>query len=402
MRRRSGFAAGTWPACVKAFRVAGWAVLLACLAGCIGSARRSSSGGGGSEGDCSTSPFPGLAFKAPTNMLQHPADSSRWFVAERAGRVQVVDSATPCTVSGYGDISAQVDTNGEGGLLGMAFHPDYPDTPEVFLSYTVTSSPLRSIVSRFTESGGVLDEGTEDPILTLEQPQSNHNGAPIAFGPDGYLYIGFGDGGGGGDEHGTIGNGQDLTALLGKLLRIDVDGGAPYAIPPSNPFATPTLGEQPEIYAYGLRNPWRLSFDRNTGDLWLADVGQGSWEEVDRVTAGANLGWRVMEGAHCYNPSTGCDMTGKVLPVAEYSHSVGCSISGGYVYRGSKFPALFGRYVYGDFCSGRIWGVPSSGGAPVQVADTNLSIVGFAEGADGELYVLDIASGRIYRLVPDS
>ncbi len=244
--------------------------------------------------------------------------------------------------------------------------------------------------------GQTLDPTSEQIILSVDQPFGNHNGGGIAFGNDGYLYIGFGDGGSGGDP---LGNGQNTNTLLGAFLRIDVDGSAPYTIPPDNPFAAG--GGRPEIYAYGFRNPWRWSFDRGTGDLWAGDVGQGLWEEVDRVALGGNYGWDIMEGSQCYNAAS-CDSAGMLPPIAEYSHAEGCSVTGGYVYRGADIPQLEGTYVYGDYCSGRIWGVfynPAGGPFSQVLLDSGRVISSFAEGHDGELYLLDYTQGSIYRLV---
>jgi len=228
----------------------------------------------------------------------------------------------------------------------------------------------------------------------VDQPFLNHNGGQIAFGPDGLLYVGLGDGGSGGDP---LGHAQDTSTLLGSILRIDVDRGTPYAVPPDNPFAAG--GGRPEIFAWGLRNPWRWSFDRETGELWCGDVGQNRWEEVDRIRRGGNYGWNVREGAHCF-ASAECDSAGLIEPVAEYSHDEGCSITGGYVYRGATLPQISGAYVYGDFCSGRIWGLFSAGGgalAPRLLAESGLQISSFAEDHDGELYVVDYGGG-IHRL----
>lgn len=319
---------------------------------------------------------------------------------------------SPATAGTFVDITSRVRSGGEMGLLGMAFHPNFPTDNRVFLSYTNGTAPLVSRISSFqsTDAGVTLDAASESILLTIDQPETNHNGGHIAFGPDGYLYIGIGDGGGGGDNHGDRGNGQRLTTLLGKLLRIDVDGAAPYAIPPTNPFASnavcPSAGrassECPEIYAYGLRNPWRWSFDRVNGELWLADVGQGNWEEVNQVTLGGNYGWRCREGAHDYNPSTpGCSAGGLIDPVTEYNHTLGSSITGGYVYRGPQTTGLTGRYLFGDFGSGRIWAwIAESAGQlrePTELLDTGLNISSFGEGNDGELYVVHYG-GELHKI----
>lgn len=360
-------------------------------------------------------PFPDLpAFAQPVALLQAPDDGGAWYVVERAGRVRVFD-ADPA-VDGFDtfvDIAARVnDGPDEAGLLGMAFHPNFgalgqPHDDEVFLSYTAGN--LVSRISRFTLDAAdpsVLDPDSEEILLTVDQPFGNHNGGNLVFGPDGFLYIGFGDGGSAGDP---FGNAQDPRRLLGSMLRIDVDGAAPYAIPGDNPFAGNGLCDDgaglapcPELFAWGLRNPWRWSFDRETGALWVADVGQSSFEEIDLVERGGNYGWNVREGAHCYEPPSGCDPSGLVDPVAEYGRGLGRSVTGGYVYRGSAIPALTGRYVFADFASGRIFGLfPSSGGGfdRQELLDTALGIPSFGEAVDGELYLLDLYGGGIRQIV---
>ncbi len=299
----------------------------------------------------------------------------------------------------FADIGDRVEAGpSEAGLLGMTFDPDFASNGLVYLSYT-RGAPLTSVLSRFSShDGGLsLDAASEEVLLEVPQPYGNHNGGQIAFGPDGYLYFGLGDVGAGGDPHG---NGQNTETLLGAMLRLDVGGPSPYTIPPDNPFAGG--GGRPEIYAYGLRNPWRWSFDRQTGVLWVGDVGQDEWEEIDLVAAGDNLGWNLWEGSHCFTPSA-CRSEGVVMPVAEYSHEFGCSVTGGYVYHGKAIPGLYGHYLYGDFCSGRIWELDSGN---IQVGPRILLLSGkriasFAEDRDGELYLLDYASGGIFRLVAE-
>lgn len=359
--------------------------------------------------------FTNLTFTSPIAMLQAPGDASRWFVVEQGGRVRVFPNQSSVSAfTPFVDISGPVVSGGEQGLLGMAFHPDFPANPRVYLSYTTGSGQLVSRVSEFrtTDNGVTLDPATERVLLVVNQPESNHNGGHIAFGADGFLYIGFGDGGGGGDDHGTIGNGQNPRTLLGKLLRIDVNvSSGLYGIPGSNPFSGGAqcgvngTGAQtcPEIFASGFRNPWRWNFDRDTQDLWLADVGQGAWEEVNRVTIGGNYGWRCREGAHDYPPGAVCGSPSNLIsPVAEYSHSAGVSITGGYVYRGSAMPSLVGRYFFGDFGSGNIWNIARDSAPTLQVTagqalDSGLSISSFGQGEDGELYVVDY-NGGLYRL----
>jgi uncharacterized repeat protein (TIGR03806 family) len=352
--------------------------------------------------------YTNLSFAAPIAMLQAPNDNSRWFVVEQGGAVFQFPVSNPVKQS-FIDITGRVDGGGEMGLLGMAFHPNFPTDPRVFLSYTNEDAGRESRISSFRtlDDGATLDPGTEHILLTVDQPEANHNGGNIAFGPDGLLYIGFGDGGGGGDNHGSIGNAQRLTTLLGKMLRINVgsDPNATSYTVPANPFfdaanagdhcppAGRASGNCPEIFAWGFRNPWRWSFDRLNGALWVADVGQGTWEEVDQVTINNNYGWRCREGAHDFNTS-GCGAGGGLIdPVAEYDHSLGSSITGGYVYRGTQSTNLVGRYLFGDFGSGRIWAwIPESASQPrepTQLLDTGLGISSFGQANDGELYVVN-------------
>jgi glucose/arabinose dehydrogenase len=342
--------------------------------------------------------FPELEFDKPLAFVPAP-EGEAWYVVEQRGvvmRIALGNGAATVFV----DIRDRVDDGpSEAGLLGMAFHPRFVENGTVYLSYTRDGSPLVSYLSAFTsrDGGRTLDPDSERIVLTLDQPYGNHNGGNVVFGPDGYLYIGFGDGGSGGDPHG---NGQNTETLLGALLRIDVDAAAPYGIPPDNPFAE--RGGRPEIFAYGLRNPWRFSFDRESGALWLADVGQSGWEEIDLIERGGNYGWNIREGAHCYR-SDECRTEGLIEPVAEYSHDEGCSVTGGYVYRGQAIPALKGAYLYADYCSGRLWGLfrdaASGGYAPRLLLETELRVSSFGEGLDGELYLVGHGDGGIYRIV---
>ncbi len=357
--------------------------------------------------------FPNLTFNRPLVFIQAPGNTSRWYVVEQAGVVKVFanDQATG-TATDFIDIRSWVNSGGEKGLLGMAFHPDFQNNGYVYLSYTAGN--LESRISRFTspDGGQSLDPASEVIILSVTQPYGNHNGGHIAFGPDGYLYIGLGDGGSGGDP---AGNGQNTKTLLGAMLRIDVNvsatdwsAGIRYSIPSSNPFASSASCAAegcPEIYAWGLRNPWRWSFDSGTGDLWLADVGQNQWEEVDLIELGGNYGWNIREGAHCYGGGA-CITIALNEPVAEYDHSNGdFSITGGYVYRGSASPGLLGKYLFGDFGSGRIWSLDyynDPAAAAVELIDTTYNISSFAQGHDGELYVLSYYSGEIFHIVESS
>ena len=304
------------------------------------------------------------------------------------------------------DLSDRIEAGGERGLLGLAFHPDFAANGRVFVHYSRRGDGA-TVISELAASA---DRGTADPaseriLFTHEQPFANHNGGQIAFGPDGYLYIGLGDGGSGGDP---LGNGQNLQVLLGKILRIDIDGSPAankqYAIPATNPYAPegrdPGAG-LPEIWAFGLRNPWRFSFDRDTGDLYIGDVGQGSWEEIDRQpgdsAGGENYGWNFLEGSHCY---TYCDTITAVAPVAEYNHEADCSVTGGYVYRGSRQPALVGSYLFSDYCSGTIWTLAADGGlTPLPLFHSGLNVSSFGESEDGEIYLVDISDGGLYRIV---
>lgn len=353
--------------------------------------------------------FTQLSFSQPVALKQAPGANSRWYVAEQSGVIRVFDnnqnaSAAPIAL----DISARVDSSfSESGLLGMAFHPSFPGIPEIFVSYTRTGSPLVSHVSRFlTVNGGVtFVPGSEEIILTVIQDNSNHNGGDIAFGPDGFLYMSFGDGGGGGDPND---NAQNLNNMLGTIARVDVDGGTPYAIPALNPFFGNALCVQgsgaascPETFAWGLRNPWRISFDSATGDLWAGDVGQGAWEEVDRIVNNGNYGWDDREGAHCFEPASGC-ATGSTDPITEYDRALGASITGGYVYRGTAVPDLVGQYVFGDFISGRLFSVPADSQtfvAASELLDSALQFSAFAEDTDGEMYVLHYSGGTIHQIV---
>lgn len=337
--------------------------------------------------------------------LAHAGDGSgRLFVVERAGRIRSID-ATTSAASMFLDISDRVrSTDSEQGLLGLAFHPNFIGNGFFYVNYINSAGNTR--VSRFKAptTPGPVNPNSEEVILALIQPAGNHNGGHLAFGPEGYLFIGTGDGGGGGD---TFRNGQNGQTLLGAMLRLDVDTSSPYAIPTNNPFVGDARVRD-EIWAVGLRNPWRYSFDRLTGGLYIADVGQNDFEEVNFQPAsslgGENYGWPLMEATHCFASGTACNQNGLTQPVHEYNHSEGCSITGGYVYRGAETP-MAGVYVFGDFCSGRIWGLFSGdGSAPVveQLGQFGILIASFGEDESGELYVLDKGStsddGSLYRL----
>jgi glucose/arabinose dehydrogenase len=341
-----------------------------------------------------------VEFSLPVALLQTPQQTPHWYVVEKGGRVvRVAGEGAAARTALFVDISDRVDAGpNEAGLLGMAFPPAFADNGQVYLSYT-RGGPLTSVLSRFSSRDGglTLDAASEEVLLEVPQPFGNHNGGQIAFGPDGYLYYGLGDGGAGGDP---LGHGQNTQTLLGAMLRLDVNGPRPYAIPPDNPFAGG--GGRPEIYAWGLRNPWRWSFDRHSGKLWVGDVGQNAWEEIDLVSRGDNLGWNLWEGNHCFTPEA-CSREGVVMPVAEYSHALGCSVTGGYVYRGKAAPARFGKYIYGDFCSGTVWELDGGNvqAGPRVLLQSGLRISSFAEDRNGELYLLDYGSGGIFRLVAE-
>lgn len=351
--------------------------------------------------------FPHLSFERPVGVYAPPDGSSRLFVLEQAGVIRSFpdDSAT-AEAPVFLDIRMYVDDGGnEEGLLGLAFHPDFSANGRFYVDYTAPD-PDRTVVAEYRvdpadPAGGQPEE--MKVILEVDQPYSNHNGGQIAFGPDGFLYIALGDGGSGGDPHG---NGQDPSTLLGSILRIDVDrssAGRAYGIPEDNPFAGNGQGLREEIFAYGLRNPWRFSFDFSTGDLWAGDVGQNRIEEVDLVEAGGNYGWNIMEGSSCFEPSSGCDRADLILPVAEYTHDMGISVTGGFVYRGSQVPALEGRYVYADFGSGRIWTLDAANPEEPdvrQILRTGLSISSFGLDSRGEL-LLCAFDGKIYRFHPE-
>jgi glucose/arabinose dehydrogenase len=348
--------------------------------------------------------FPDLSFQEMTNLVQPDGTSDLIFVTEQRGIINAFSANNPQQAGTFLDIKDRVNRGGnEEGLLGLAFDPDYQGNGYFYVYYSA-DNPRRSVLSRFSldqQDTDVADPESEIIIMEVEQPYSNHNGGQIAFGPDGYLYIGLGDGGSAGDPEA---NGQNLGTLLGSILRIDVSelsGPGDYEIPADNPFVD-TTGARAEIWAFGLRNPWRFSFDLETGLLWAGDVGQGSWEEIDIIAKGANYGWNIMEGLHCYSPASGCDQSGLTLPIAEYDHSQGrCSVTGGYVYRGDQIPSLQGYYIYGDYCSGDIWALAYDGNVVTEnmlLTESGLSITSFGEDLAGNLYILD-REGGIYTLV---
>ncbi len=318
--------------------------------------------------------------------------SGRLFVVEQAGRIRIVENGAVLERP-FLDLTELVKSGGERGLLGLAFHPGFKANGRFFVDYTREPDGA-TVIAEY--HAAAMNPNRADPLgrllLTVAQPFANHNGGMLAFGPDGDLYIGLGDGGSGGDPGNRA---QNPNELLGKILRIDIDGARPYAIPADNPFAKG--GGRAEIYALGLRNPWRFAFDRADGRLLTGDVGQNRVEEIDVIERGGNYGWPILEGPLCYRPKAGCDRTGLAPPVADYRHDRGrCSITGGYVYRGSALPELVGTYLYGDFCSGEIFGLRQ--GVTSVLLDTDLQIASFGEDRNGEVYVVDLR-GAVYRIV---
>jgi len=335
-------------------------------------------------------------FSRPVQMTHAGDGSGRLFVVEQGGRIRLIDDGEVADTA-FLDISDRVSCCGERGLLGLAFPPGFSSKGHFYVNYTDASGDTVVARYRVTSDASRADATSEEVILTIDQPYSNHNGGQLAFGPDGFLYIGTGDGGSGGDPQN---NAQNRLSLLGKILRIDVESGEdPYAIPESNPFAG-LDDAQPEIWALGVRNPWRFSFDNGTGDLYIADVGQTDWEEIHvqpvSSPGGENYGWRILEGSHCYE-SDPCDTAGLELPVFEYDHSLGCSVTGGFVSRSGRWPRLDGVYLFGDYCSGRVWGLRRAGDGWESrlLAETGLSISAFGIDEQRAVYVLDYGSGAV-------
>jgi glucose/arabinose dehydrogenase len=342
--------------------------------------------------------------EAPVDVANAGDGSGRLFVVEQAGRIRVIKDRT-ALAEPFLDITDRIASGGERGLLGLAFHPDYPADPRFFVDYTDRDG--NTVISQFQVSPtdpNLADQDSETILLHIDQPFANHNGGAVVFGPDGMLYIGMGDGGSAGDPQG---NGQRLDTLLAKVLRIDVNvqrGNAiPYLIPPDNPFVA-NAQAQPEIWLTGLRNPWRMRFDRATGDLWIGDVGQNAWEEIDVAragTSGQNYGWNRMEGFHCYQPATACDQTGLTMPVAEYGHGDGCAVIGGVVVRDPRQGRLDGGYLFGDACSDNLWLMSPAGDArrePTIVARLGRTLSSIGEGEDGTVYATSLSPGELLRL----
>ncbi|MCW3467447.1 PQQ-dependent sugar dehydrogenase [Chitinophaga nivalis] len=363
-------------------------------------------------------------FISPVNMAVPGDGSNRLFFCQKEGQVWIVQQGKQLTQPFLDVSSDMVKVNAaydERGLLGMAFHPDFKRNRKFYVYYSApVANPVKNVLNHksrlveFTASAGnpnIADPASKRILLEIDQPESNHNGGQLAFGKDGYLYVALGDGGGAGDKHGAAGNGQNLGTLLGKIIRIDVNG-TPYKVPADNPFVK-TAGAKPEIWAYGLRNPWRFSFDRVTHQLFTGDVGQDIYEEIDIITKGGNYGWRIMEGYHDFKVPAGTDKSKLIAPIHEYDHNLGISITGGYVYRGKAIPALTGQYVFGDY-NGKAFVLAPKGNKwersdlvfSNRPAD-NLQILSWGEDEQGELYMLTSAStsagfkGAVYKLVKD-
>ena len=338
-----------------------------------------------------------LGFQAPND------GTGRLFVVEQGGTLRVIQNGALMAVP-FLDISAKVTSGGEMGLLGVAFHPAFAQNGRFFVHYDRTvGTQAQSVIAEYARSvanPNLADPNSERILLTVNQPFPNHKGGQMNFGPDGFLYIGLGDGG---SEDDPQGNGQNTQTMLGKILRIDVNtttATTQYGIPPDNPFVNG--GGLPEIFAFGLRNPWRFSFDTATGRLFVGDVGQDKFEEVDIVARGNNMGWNTMEGMHCFNPPSGCNMTGLTLPIAEYGHNEGNAVMGGYVYHGAAMPSLQNVYVFGDFGSGTIWTLTQSSSGQwtrATLLSTGRSISSFGQDTAGEIYAVDY-SGSVLKLTP--
>ena len=341
----------------------------------------------------------------PLDLQSVPSDAERLYVVEQGGRIRVVRN-DQLQAAAFLDVSGRISTGGERGLLGLAFHPQFATNRRFFLNYTNPAGDTHIAEFRAT-SADAADPGSERVLLVVSQPFANHNGGGLAFDNSGRLLIALGDGGSGGDPQN---NGQRLDTLLGKIARIDVNAGAPYALPADNPFLT-TAGARGEIWAYGLRNPFKIAIDRPTGDLYIGDVGQNRIEEIDVGLAarrgGENYGWRITEGTQCFNPASGCDRSGLTPPIYEYSHSEGCSVTGGVVYRGCRVPELAGTYFFGDYCSGLVRSFRFANGQIGELRDWTSSTRGvnaptsFGLDAAGEVYVVDY-DGEVYRLEPGS
>lgn len=381
-------------------RFAGALVALLLVTGCAGNDPFSAS----------TPPNLGLqllvsGLNAPLGLEQPNDGSNRLFVVEQGGTIRIVQNGTILPQL-FLNISSKVVAGGEMGLLGLTFHPDFQQNGKFYVNYVRSQSgQIQSVIAEYTASpanANTVDPASERILLTVDQIGNfpNHKAGQLAFGPDGFLYFGLGDGGSEGDP---FGHGQNTQTLLGKMMRIDVNATSPglqYRIPPDNPFVSG--GGLPEIWAFGFRNPWRFSFDRPTGRLFAGDVGADSFEEVDIVQKGENYGWNIMEGFHCFNPPSGCNMTGLTLPIAEYSHAEGNAVIGGFVYHGPSIPTLQGAYVFGDLGTGKIWALQETSPnvfTRTLLATTGKTISSFGQDLSGELYLVDYGGGSVFRIV---
>ncbi len=347
----------------------------------------------------SAGPLPHIGLRLIASYLDEPTyithagdGSGRLFILERRGKIRVIEN-DQMPAEPFLDITDQVYSDGyiEQGLLGLAFHPDFPDDPRFFVYYSVENNDTVLVSYEVSPDLRQGDKSTATVLLTIPQPFTNHNGGQVAFGPDGYLYLALGEGG--------LSKDPGPDSLLGKILRLDIDSGDPYSIPEDNPFID-NPDYRPEIWALGLRNPWRFSFDRQTGDLYIADVGQNLFEEIDfepgDSPGGNNYGWPIMEGYHCYESET-CDSTGLTFPITEYGRESGCSVTGGYVYRGGQYPEFDGLYIYADYCTGTFWTLRPEY-KPAELFDTILNVSSFGEDEAGEIYVVNFV-GDVYKLV---
>ena len=342
---------------------------------------------------------------SPLYLTAPPGDLNRLFIVEQTGAIRIVKNGALLPTP-FLDISDRISAGGEQGLLGLAFYPDYANSGRFIVHYTNPAGDTHLSIFQVSGDPDLADAASEQVILTADQPYANHNGGQVAFGPDGFLYLGLGDGGAANDPEGRA---QNLSDLLGSILRVDVQSGTSYTVPGDNPFVG-QAGIQPEVWSYGLRNPWRFSFDRATGDLYIADVGQDRYEEVDVAAAsegggkGVNYGWNITEGDHCLGGGE-CNQTGLTAPDFEYEHAQGCSITGGYVYRGAAVPAIQGLYFYGDFCQGWVRSFRYAAGSVTEVTDwpslrPGGPVLSFGEDAAGELYVMS-SSGGVFKVIRD-
>ena len=379
-------------------------LLIACGNGKDGSGNPVTPDPAGAISYVATEAFPGLKFSDPVELVNAKDGSNRLFVVEQEGTIRFFNAGQKPTASTlFLDIKSKVKSGGEMGLLGLAFHPNFKTNGFIYVNYT-RDNPRESVVARYkvaNPASGAADPQSETILLTYAQPYSNHNGGSVHFGPDGYLYVSTGDGGSGGDPQN---NAQNKGILLGKILRLDINatGKGNYGIPADNPFVGNKDGAREEIYAYGLRNPWRISFDPATKKLWVGDVGQNAIEEVDIIEKGGNYGWRLKEADECFNPKTNCTEPGLIDPVWHYTHDDGnISITGGYVYRGKKLPGLVGKYVYGDYASGRIWALEAEKGTQAKnslLLEKSSSLSAFGVDEQNELYFFDYSGGKIMTL----